>query len=149
MSPTWDRESAGVAGGKISPMRVGRQLKFRSGLMRGCRGILILCIAGALAWWYPLQVPTLEARVAIFGAAVLYVWLIARLAAVALGVPRPRPRCPRCAHKVALESGMNACPTCKVSFADQVRRDWRNVSPAQSPWLTRPHTLRTGQFTHR
>jgi hypothetical protein len=130
-------------------MRVGRQLKFRSGLLRGCRVLLIISVAAALAWTYPARVLSPEVRVGMFAAALLYVWLLARIAAVALGIPRPRPRCPRCAHKIVLTRTMHNCPTCQVSFRDKVRREWRNTTPALSPWLTRPHTLRMGQLSRR
>jgi|SRR5579863_844538 len=130
-------------------MRVGRQLKFRSGLLRGCRLLLIVAIAVALAWTYPARTLSPEVRVGMFAAALLYVWLISRLAAVVLGIPGPRPRCPRCAHKIVLARTLQSCPTCHISFRDKVRREWRNTTPAQSPWITRPHTLRMGQLSRR
>ena len=130
-------------------MLVGRHLKFRSVLLRGCRMLAIAAVAAMLAWNYPAHIPDPDVRLGIFAAALLYVWLIARLAAVALGIPRPRPRCPRCAHKVVLSGETKCCPTCRVSFRDKIRREWRNTSPTQSPWITRPHTLRTGQLGRR
>ncbi len=130
-------------------MRVGRQLKLRYGLLRGCRMLAVAAVAAGIAWGYPAPLPRPEVQAAEFVAALLYVWLIAKLAAVVLGIPRPRPRCPRCAHKVVLTRELKSCPTCHVSFKDRVRREWRNTSPAQSPWITRPQTLRMGQLSRR
>jgi hypothetical protein len=130
-------------------MLVGRKLRMNAGLLRGSRAALIAAVAVVVALLYPAQSPTPEIRFGIFAAALLYVWLIARLASVALGIPRPRPRCPRCAHKVVLTPQLRACPTCRVGFEEKVRRAWRNTAPAQSPWITRPHTLRTRPLSHR
>jgi hypothetical protein len=149
MSLTWDRESNEPARSRLGAVLVGRQLKLRSGLLRGFRAALIPAMAAVLAWAYPVSVTSPEGRIGIFAGALLYVWLVARLAAVALGISKPRPRCPRCAHKVVLAQGISSCPTCHVSFGEKVRREWRNTAPAQSPWITRPDSLRTGQLTRR
>jgi hypothetical protein len=128
---------------------VGRRLRMTSGFVHGSRAALIAAIALVLALLYPAQSATPELRFGIFAAALLYVWLIARLAAVALGIPKPRPRCPRCAHKVVLTPQLRACPTCRVRFDEPVQRAWRRTAPAQSPWITRPHTLRGRPLGHR
>jgi hypothetical protein len=130
-------------------MRVGTQLKLRSGLLRGVRLLLLAAVAAALAAALPPDSASLENRLALFATALLCLWLLARLVSVVLGVPKPRARCPRCAHKVLLQRGMRSCPTCNVSFREKVRRAWRNTAPVQSPWITRPHTLRLGQFSRR
>jgi hypothetical protein len=130
-------------------MLVGRKLRMTSGFLRGSRAALIAAVALVLALVYPAQSPTPQVRVGVFAAALLYVWLIARLGAVALGIPRPRPRCPRCAHKVPLTPKLRTCPTCGVGFEEKVRRAWRKTAPVQSPWITRPHTLRGRPLNHR
>ncbi len=130
-------------------MRVGRHLNLRMLVLRGRRVLLMAGVAAALVWSYPDHSLRPEDRLGMFAGALLYVWLIAKLAATILGIPKPRPRCPRCAHKIVLARGMQSCPTCNVSFREKVRRKWRKTSPAKSPWITRPHTLRMGQLSRR
>jgi hypothetical protein len=130
-------------------MRVGTHLRLRSGFLRGVRLLLLAAAAAALASAVPTDSLTLENRIGMAAATLLCLWLLARMAGVLLGIPKPRPRCPRCAHKVVLQRGVKSCPTCNVSFKEKVRRQWRNTAPVESPWITRPHTLRLGQFSRR
>ena len=149
MSQLWNREPKPAAPVRLRSMRVGRHLKLRLILLRGRWALLIGGVAAALVWTYPGHSSGASDRLAMFGAALLYLWLVAKLAAVVIGLPKPRPRCPRCAHKVLLMPGMRCCPTCSIGFREKVRREWRQISPAQSPWITRPQTLRMGQLSRR
>ena len=130
-------------------MRVGRHLNLRMALLRGRRLLLLAGVSAAFVWTYPSHSLSPEDRLGMLAPALLGVWLVARLAAALLGIPKPRPRCPHCAHKIMLTRGMRSCPTCNVSFSEKVRRKWGRTSPVQSPWITRPHTLRMGQMTRR
>jgi hypothetical protein len=126
-------------------MRVRNHLRLQLGIIRGRRFLLMAALAVAFVWIVPEHSPNMLKRLLMFAAVVLSLWLVATV----LGLPKPFPRCPRCAHKVSLGRRVTACPTCKVTFDARVQRGWRHVPTPQSPWITRPQSLRLGQLERR
>jgi hypothetical protein len=126
-------------------MRVRSHLRLQLGIIRGRRFLLMAAVAVAFVWIFPEHSPNMVKRLLMFAAVVLSLWLVATV----LGLPKPSPRCPRCAHKVSLRRRVTSCPTCNVTFDARVKRDWRHVPTPQSPWITRPQSLRLGQLERR
>lgn len=126
-------------------MRVRKHLRLQLGLIRGRRLLLMGAAAAVLVGIAPEHPRDMVERVWLFAAVLLSLWLLRVLVATLLGVPKPSPRCPHCAHKLILARGMTSCPTCQVSFDAKVQREWRRIHKTQSPWITRPESLRTGQ----
>lgn len=130
-------------------MRVRNHLRLQLGLIRSRRILLMAAVAAALVWILPEHSPSEVKRLLMFAAVLLCLGFLGTLVATLFGVTKPRPRCPRCAHKLTLQRGVTSCSTCNVSFDARVQRDWRRVPTTQSPWVTRPHSLRIGQLERR
>jgi hypothetical protein len=119
-------------------MLVRNKLRLRVGAARVRRGLLMGSLAAALAWCFPGHLSTAQpvAMIAVSLVLVLGLWLTF--------LRKPSPRCPRCAHRVTLRRGLKACPTCNVSLDAEVQPEWSRIPGTQSPWITRPGTLRMG-----
>lgn len=120
-------------------------LQLQMGIACHLRWLLMVVLAAALVWMYPEHAVSMFQRLWMFAAVLLYLWLLGALLGTLLGAPMARPRCPRCAGKLALRPGVTSCPSCNVSFDAMVQRDWPCTSTTRSPWLTRSLSLRMGQ----
>jgi hypothetical protein len=114
-------------------MSVREHLQRQLGVACSLRWFLMAVLAAVLVWLYPEHSLSVFKRLWMFGAFVLYFWLLGAVLGTLLGVPMAHPRCPGCASKLTLGPEVTSCPNCNVSFDAKVQRGW----PHTSPWLTR------------
>jgi hypothetical protein len=130
-------------------MNVREHLELQLGVACHLRWLLMGVMAAVLVWLYPEHSVSLFKRLWMFAAVLLYLWLLGALLGTLLGAPMARPRCPRCASKLALRPRLTSCPSCKVSFDAEVQRDWPFTSTTRSTRLTRSLSARVGHMGHR
>ena len=124
------------AAGYDGCMQVKSKLRLRVGAIRIRRVLLIAVSAAALIWFFPGHVGMSQPLGMLTLSLILAVGIVFLLR-------KPSPRCPRCAHRMALRRGVKACPTCNVSLDAEVEREWSLPPTIQSPWVMRSGTLRT------
>lgn len=120
-------------------MLVKNTLRFQVGAIHVRRVLLLAFVAATLIWFVNGYLSKAQ-PVGLVGT--LLALIAVTLTAILLR--KPTPRCPRCAHRLTLGRGVESCPTCDISFNAKVQRDWRGLPTTQSPWVTRPETLRRG-----
>ena len=125
-------------------MSVMQHLRLQLQVANRVRWLLMIVLAAVLVCLYPEHSLSVFKRLWMFGAFLLYFWFLGAVVGTLLDVPLARPRCPRCASKLALGPRVTSCPRCGISFDANVQRNWPYTSITRTLWPTHsPRYLRS------
>ena len=127
-------------------MSVSQHLRLQLLVANRIRWLLMIVLAAVLVCLYPEHSASMFRRLWIFGAFVLYFWFLGAVAGTLLDVPLARPRCPRCASKLALRPRVFSCPRCGISFDATVQRTWPYTSLTRTLWPIHSANFRRGHL---
>ena len=125
-------------------MSVRQHLQLQLCVANRIRWLLMIVLAAVLVCLYPEHSLSVFKRLWMFGAFLLYFWFLGAVAGTLVDVPLARPRCPRCAGKLALGAQVTSCPSCGISFDAVVQRNWPYTSIIRTLWPIRSHSARRG-----
>src|SRR5215831_5598958 len=126
-------------------MSVRQHLLLQLQVANRIRWLLMIVLAAVLVCLYPEHSLSVFKRLWMFGAFLLYFWFLGAVAGTLLDVPLARPRCPRCASKLAIGSrATSCCPSCGISFDATVQRNWRYTSITRMLWPIHSPSFRRG-----
>ena len=123
-------------------MSVRQHLLLQLQVANRIRWLLMIVLAAVLVCLYPEHSLSVFKRLWMFGAFLLYFWFLGAVAGTLLDVPLARPRCPRCASKLALGQRVACCPSCGISFDATVQHNWPYTSITRTLWPGHSQTLR-------
>ena len=123
-------------------MSVRLHLQLQLQVANRIRWLLMIVLAAVLVCLYPEHSLNVFKRLWMFGAFLLYFWFLGTVAGTLLDVPLARPRCPRCATRLALRPRVASCPSCGISFDAKVQRNWHYRSIPRTLWPIHSQTLR-------
>jgi hypothetical protein len=127
-------------------MSVSQHLQLQLQVANRIRWLLMVVLAAVLVCLYPEHSLTVFKRLWMFGAFLLYFWFLGAVAGTLLDIPLARPRCPRCASKLALGPRGTSCPSCGISFDAQVQRNWPCTSIRRTLWPIHLPSFRKGSL---
>jgi hypothetical protein len=105
----------------------------------------MIVLAAVLVCLFPEHSLSVFKRLWMFGAFLLYFWFLGAVVGTLLDVPLARPRCPRCAGKLALGPRVTSCcQSCGISFDAKVQRNWPYTSITRTLWPIRSPSIRRG-----
>jgi hypothetical protein len=123
-------------------MSVRQHLQLQLQMANRIRWLLMIVLAAVLVCLYPEYSLSVFKRLWMFGAFLLYFWFLGAVVGTLLDVPLARPRCPRCASKLALGQRVSSCPSCGISFDAKVQRNWPYTSITRTLWPIHSQTPR-------
>ena len=123
-------------------MSVKQHLQLQLQVANRIRWFLMIILAAVLVCLYPEHSLSVFKRLWMFGAFLLYFWFLGAVAGTLLDVPLARPRCPRCASKLALGQRVTSCRSCGISFDATVQHNWPYTSIPRTLWPIHSQTLR-------
>ena len=126
-------------------MTVMEHIQLRIGTANQLRWLALCLLAALLTWSYPGEHITSPLRFWIFGAVLLYLWLLVELCGHLLQWPMTSAACPRCRARFVLSRGMTQCPQCGVSFEAHLKRKRSHVAAVRAPSLIISRSLRIGR----
>jgi hypothetical protein len=125
-------------------MSVRQHLQLQLEVANRIRWLLMIVLAAVLVCLYPEHSLSVFKRLWMFGAFLLYFWFLGAVVGTILDVPLARPRCPRCASKLALGPQDLSCPNCEISFDAKVQRNWPYTSISRTLWPVHSPSFRKG-----
>ena len=125
-------------------MSVRQHLQLQLQVANRIRWLLMSVLATVLVCLYPEHSLSVMKRLWMFGAFLLYFWFLGAVVGTLLDVPLARPRCPRCASKLALGPRASCCPGCGIGFDANLQRNWPYTSIARMLWPMHSPSLRRG-----
>ena len=115
-------------------MSVRQHLQLQLQVANRIRWLLMIVLAAELVCLYPEYSLSVFKRLWTFGAFLLYFWFLGAVVGTLLDVPLARPRCPRCATKLAVGPRVTSCPSCGTSFDAKMQRNWPYASIIRTLW---------------
>jgi hypothetical protein len=115
-------------------MSVRQHLLLQLQVANRIRWLMMIVLAAVLVCLYPEHSLSVFKRLWMFGAFLLYFWFLGAVVGTLLDVPLARPRCPRCASKLALGQPVTSCPSCGINFDAKVQRNWPYTSITRTLW---------------
>jgi hypothetical protein len=125
-------------------MSVRQHLQLQLEVANRIRWLLMIVLAAVLVCLYPEHSLSVFKRLWMFGAFLLYFWFLGAVVGTILDVPLARPRCPRCASKLAVGPQVISCPSCEISFDAKVQRHWPYTSISRTLWPIHSPRFRRG-----
>ena len=127
-------------------MSVRQHLQLQLQVANRIRWLLMSVLAAVLVCLYPEHSLSVMKRLWMFGAFLLYFWFLGAVIGTLLDVPLARPRCPRCASKLALGPRATSCPSCGISFDANLQRNWPYTSITRTLWPIHSPSVRRGHI---
>jgi len=126
-------------------MSVRQHLQLQLQVANRIRWLLMIVLAAVLVWLFPEHSLSVFKRLWMFGAFLLYFWFLGAVVGTLLDVPLARPRCPRCASKLAVGPRVTfCCQSCGISLDAKVQRNWPYTSITRTLWPMHSPGFRRG-----